>query len=138
MKFNRTYALGALVPVGLIAMILVGAFNSVREERISRQDPERLAYHALIRDQDRLQSTHLPEHVTHALSPLSNGGVMHYRGDKMAVKDYAIVCLNAFKIDEGVPMFVRLSKGQISTIRNDVVTAIMAREKPCRGLGPKF
>lgn len=138
MKFSPTYLLTALVPIGLIAMIVVGSFTSLREERQSRQDPERLAYEALIRDRNRLQSTHLPQHVAHALSPLANGGVMHYRGDEMAANDYAIVCLNAFKIDEGVPMFVRLSKGQITTVQNDVVTAIMAREKPCRGLGPKF
>lgn len=141
MKFNTTYLLTAFVPVALISMIVVGSFSAIRADRQTRQDPERLAYEALIRDTDRLQALTLPQEAAHALSPLSRGGVMHFRGDDIAAKEFAIVCLNAresMRVIEGVPVFVRLEKGQVTAIRNDVVTNIMARQNPCRSLGPKF
>lgn len=135
MKFKPTYFLTALVPIGLIAMIVYGGVNSVREERLSRQDPERLAYEALVRDKGQLQQMVLRPETAKAISAFSSGGVMHYRGDFMAAKEYGIVCLSAMKVDEGVPVFVRLEKGQITTIRNQVVTNIMASQLPCRSLG---
>ncbi|WP_411839594.1 hypothetical protein [Paracoccus sp. ME4] len=138
MKFNVTYLLTAAVPIALISMIVVGSFTTIRAERRTRQDPERLAYEALIRDRNQLHALALPSQAAHALSPLSRGGVMHFRGDDMAAREFAIVCLNAMKVDEGVPVFVRLDRGQITAIRNDVVTTMMAREHPCRSFGPKL